>query len=255
MNLDQHDVVIRFTLGQFGFGDPARSPIWYGNLAQDTIYATRSKRHFCRTKMVKGKDRDKSAHAAAFLQAKAYLWEERDHVVSRIAAGHYYYAWLALGRAMHTLHDLFAHSNYINLGNRDRAIVCAHLRYHDDREVPEAVKITYWKPFASDKKDEYSHKKHNKDAPGRPGLSEAMDMARFRAYEFLSAIKAEVLDTAGPYNWRRFIGYDTQVMHGPSKPAASAGATAPAAPAAPAASAAPAAPAKPTGPARAKQKQ
>jgi hypothetical protein len=151
---------------------------------------------------------DNPVHRRYFYRAKNYLLLERENTISRIGNRRYYYARLSLGRALHTLQDLFAHSNFIDLSDTERGTILAALGERADKDIPKSFKLTYFRFMTSQSGDEYPHDKYNKDKQGCQGFEQAKASAKMYSKEFVTKIREEVIRTHGLKKWKKFRGTD-----------------------------------------------
>lgn len=108
-----------------------------------------------------------ATHAEAFLAGAAYVRSQRAAALDAAARGDQAESIRCLGRALHALQDFFSHSNFVDLGEDDRAACLAALR---DGAPPAALRITAYFPDAANPEDpedpeDYTHGAHAKDAP------------------------------------------------------------------------------------------
>lgn len=204
MDLHYHKEVIKNALNGLSFSSWAKTIILAGNVAQDSVYAFASNHHFDRKKKIRPKDKDKSAHKIYFYRAKNYLLEERSLVLHRIKVKHVFYGRLALGRALHTLTDLFAHSNFINLNTSERNKIVSALKTQRNIPISEKFKLTYYSAFFSDKDDEYPHSKYKKENNSCPGFANALKNAKDLTKNFMNDLKNEAIGSFGIKKWKNF---------------------------------------------------
>lgn len=207
MNLYQHEKFILYALDGLSFDSLAKTRILAGNITQDTLYFCDSKRHFCRSIKTSGPNA-LATHLLYFGNANRYLQSERASVMMLIRMGVNSYARNSLGQALHTLQDLFAHSNYIDLTTLEQNQILTALKLKSSRIAPPLprpqLKLTYWRLGSSGKNDEYTHEAFNKDGAGRPGWELAKAAAKECSKEFVGALKTDVITNIGMTRWKRF---------------------------------------------------
>jgi hypothetical protein len=158
----------------------------------------------------------KLTNQAAFLNGVAYVAQKKEEAINAIQQGDSAGAKKALramSQALHAIQDFYAHSNYVNLSDRERSIIQKAFR-KQSRYLPSDLKLTGFDPFTWNPiealfptGDPYPHGVifgDNKDLGWGKDGREACDLAIKHSRLFLVLIRKEV----GNETWKsRFLNY------------------------------------------------
>ena len=107
-------------------------------------------------------------HKQAFRDGANYVKQEIENVVNAILNGDKEKAMEAMGKGLHALQDFFAHSNFVDLSDKDKDKVWKAL-FDPDKGIPSSLKLTGYDPKSSTpgkpENDEYPHDDYAKDSP------------------------------------------------------------------------------------------
>jgi len=165
----EHGQITEKALADLGFSEPTLIIIEKANVGQDVcLRQIHLKRHFDR---LPGERPEK-----AYKRSIPYLAREKERVLKHLLEGDYRRALEAFGRSLHTIQDVFAHSNYCDMNEADRRRFAASvvgLEY----DFPKSTMLVA-SPFG-DRSDRfhYSHREHAKDTRDFPEGPEAFERA------------------------------------------------------------------------------
>ncbi len=186
----EHGEITDKVLADLGFSGPTRFIVEKANVGQDVgIRQIHLKRHFDRL----AGERPQRAYNRSI----PYLTREKERILKNLVGGDYRHALEAFGRTLHTIQDVFAHSNYCDMTESDRKRFVesvVNLKF----DFPESTMLVA-SPFG-DRADRfsYSHREHAKDTKNYPEGQEPFERAREGALEassdFTLVIKSELGD-------------------------------------------------------------
>lgn len=171
----EHGDITDKALTDLGFSAHARFIVEKANVSQDVfIRQIHLKRHFDRL--------PNERMEKAYKRSIPYLERERERIMKYMLAGDYKRSLKAFGRSLHTIQDVFAHSNYCDMTDADQKQFVESvvgLKY----DFPESAMIVS-SPFG-DRADRYrySHREHAKDSKDYPEGPEAFERAMAGALE------------------------------------------------------------------------
>lgn len=184
----EHGEITEKALADLGFSAPTRFIIEKANVSQDVcIRQIHIKRHFDRLPFERSE--------RSYKRSIPYLAREKERIFKHLLDGEYKPALEAFGRSLHTVQDVFAHSNFCDMNEVDSKQFTESvvgLQY----DFPEST-ILVASPFG-DRADRfgYSHREHAKDTRDYPEGSEPFERARDGAQEastdFTLVIKSEL---------------------------------------------------------------
>ena len=158
------------------------------------------------------------SHADAFKDGARYVRAEMDKAKECLKKCDTMGAIAAIGRALHTVQDFFAHSNYVDLSDADKAAAKDAL-FDPTKDPPSNLKLTGYDPNAEDPYnppgDPYPHgrgKEANaKDSADHPQHGEAKKAAVEASREMVKKIKTELEKELGADKakelWKKFANF------------------------------------------------
>jgi hypothetical protein len=184
----EHGEITERALKDLGFSAATRFIIEKADVGQDvSIRQIQLKRHFDRL--------PSERPVRAYKRSIPYLRREKARITKHFLDGDYRRSLEAFGRSLHTIQDVFAHSNYCDM---DEAAQKRFMESVVDQkyDFPESTMLVS-SPFG-DRADRfhYSHREHSKDTKDYPegpeAFKRAMDGAVEASSDFTLAIKDEL---------------------------------------------------------------
>jgi len=158
------------------------------------------------------------SHADAFKDGARYVRAEMDKAKECLKKCDTMGAIAAIGRALHTVQDFFAHSNYVDLPKADKAAAKDAL-FDPAKNPPANLKLTGYDPNAKDPynppRDPYPHGSgigaNAKDSTDHPQHEEAKKAAVEASREMVEKIKMELEKELGADKvkelWNKFANF------------------------------------------------
>src|SRR6267143_3377501 len=165
-------------------------------------------------------DQDSLTDEAAFLQGRAFVFAQKTLVLNGLKASDPEGALCELGRGLHTLEDLFAHSNYANQGG-DGEAACLAALFDTTLAFPVGLRLTCSSNAAgdcyhdqnpdcgSDAFTAYSHMRYAKDKPFPTGV--------FKKYPCYLGVEHDIAVRGAITAARRYIDVlESEIMREPN---------------------------------------
>lgn len=207
----EHGKIIRMALSPYRFSVDALEILDKGNAWQD-LYPQQFKRHYIRWNW----ETVEQAH----LRSGSYLEEEMLTLLDYLEAGRYENALLILGGYLHTVQDVFSHSNYCDMSAEDQDTFIRAVVYRE--RMPENTLITGAPLPDRFDRYHYTHTDHAKDSRSSPEGVLAFETARQGAVKgsvgVIYLVRTRLQDRVGEDSarliWQELVNYQGLVDYG-----------------------------------------
>jgi len=200
----EHGKITRLSLSSYGFSVQALEVLDKGNAWQD-LYPQQFKRHYIRWNW--------ESVEQARLRSGSYLEDEISTFLDYVAEGRYEKGLMTLGRCLHTVQDVFSHSNYCDMSEAEQNTFIRAVVYSE--KMPDNTLIT-GSPLP-DRFDRYhyTHQEHAKDSRNSPEGEHAFEIARQGAVkggvELIELVRTRLQDRVGTDSagtiWQKLVNY------------------------------------------------